>query len=117
MIDEVWKHKIEADMKKCNEIRVRLEETDKHQGEKIEKNVELIEHMYDYKNNIYRKITFIEANKVDRKEFDAISKCVNTMKTEKKFLPWVVMIFSVIGTIVSVVYMLLKVAAMANAGG
>ncbi len=114
MIDEAWKSVVEADMKRCHEARVRLEEADKHQNEKIDKNEELIDHLYDYKNDTYRKITFMEANQIGRKEFTSLSKCVNTLKAEKKFLPWFVMIFSVLGTIISVAFMLFK---MANSGG
>ncbi len=103
MNDEVWKHKVETDMKACNEVRVRLEENDKHQGEKIDKHEELISNLYDYKNDTYRKITFIEANQIGRKEFNTLSKCVNTLKTERKFWPWLVMIVSAAVAIASIV--------------
>ncbi len=94
MIDDVWKSVVDSDMKRCHESGIRLQEADKHQNEKIDKNEELIDHLYDYKNDTYRKITFMEANQIGRKEFNALSKCVNTLKTEKKFWPWLVMIVS-----------------------
>jgi GTPase involved in cell partitioning and DNA repair len=116
MQDEAWRARIDADNKKCNEARIRLEEHEKSQQKEINENKELISELYDYKNNIYRKLTVLEVDKVDVKDHNSLAKCVTQLKTEKKFLPYVIMILSLIGTIISVVYMTNKFARGVDIG-
>jgi hypothetical protein len=106
-MDEQWKHKIEAETRKCLEDRVRLEEQTKSQQKEIDESWKQISELYDYKNNIFQKITGLEAQKVGHKDFNALAKCVTQLKTERKFLPYLVMIVTLIGTIASVVYLTL----------
>lgn len=91
-------------MKACNENRVRLEEHDKAQQKEIDESKSLVSELYDYKNDIYRKITENKANAVTVKDYNELAKSVTQLKTEKKFLPYTVMIISLIGTIISGVY-------------
>lgn len=95
-MDERWQHLVNEDMKKCAEIRVRLEEHDKTQKEDISENKRLIEQLFDYKNDILRKLTFLEVNKVDKGKLDEICKCLTVLKTEKKLIPYVALIISVL---------------------
>jgi hypothetical protein len=104
MIEEHWKNKVEADMKQCNEQRVRLEEHDKAQQKELDADSELISDLYDYKNDIYRKITENKANAVAHRDHHELKIQVTQLRTEKKFLPYVVMIISLIGTIISGIY-------------
>lgn len=110
MDNEVWKGKVEEDMKSCFEHRVRLDEKTKSQQKEIDENRSLLSDLYDYKNNTYEKITNIEANKVSYKQYNALSKCVTQLKTEKKFLPWLIMGMSLIASVASVVYVISKLA-------
>jgi hypothetical protein len=105
MVDEQWKHRVDDDMKACNEQRIRLEEHDKTQQKEIDESKSLISDLYDYKNDIYKKITESKGDSVTQKDHNALAKCVTQLKTERKFLPYVIMIVSLIGTIVSCVYM------------
>jgi hypothetical protein len=104
LVDEQWKHRVEGDMKTCNEQRVRLEEHDKTQQKEIDESKSLVSELYDYKNDIYRKITENCANAATVKDHNELAKQVTQLKTEKKFFPYVVMIISLIGTIMSGVY-------------
>ncbi len=104
-MDELWKAKIDGENKNCNEARIRLEEQTKSQQKEIDSQEALISDLFDYKNNIYQKITGLEAQKVGYQNFNALAKCVTQLKTEKKFLPYLVMIVTLIGTIASVIYL------------
>ena len=103
-MDENWKRRVEEDMKSCNENRVRLEEHDKAQQKEIDGGQEQLSELYDYKNDIYRKLTENKANAATIKEHHALAKQVTQLKTEKKFLPYVIMIISLISAIVTVIY-------------
>lgn len=102
--DDDRNRKIDDEMKTCNEIRVRLEEHDKVQQKEIDHTKSEVSELYDYKNDIYRKITENKANAATVKDHNELAKQVTQLKTEKKFLPYVVMIISLIGTIISGVY-------------
>lgn len=104
MTEEHWKNKVDESMKTCNEQRVRLEEHDKAQQKEIDTNSEQLSELYDYKNDIYRKITENKANAVSHYEHSELKTQVTQLRTEKKFLPYVVMIISLIGTIISGIY-------------
>lgn len=108
-MDEKWKQAVDKDMKSCNEMRVRLEEHDKNQEKDIAENKELISGLYDYKNNIYKKLTYLEVEKVSVKDHNAMAKCVTQLKTEKRFLPWLVMITSLVVSIASLIFIVSKV--------
>lgn len=108
-MDEKWKQTVDKDMKSYNEMRVRLEEHDKNQEKDIAENKELISDLYDYKNNIYKKLTYLEVEKVSVKDHNALAKCVTQLKTEKKFLPWLVMITSLVVSIASLIFIVSKV--------
>jgi hypothetical protein len=84
---------------------IRLEEQSKSQQKEIDEQWKQISDLFDYKNNIIQKITGLESQKVSYQSFNALSKCVTQLKTEKKFLPYVVMIVTLIGTIASVLYL------------
>jgi len=92
---------VDVDMRKYNETRVRLEEHDKAQQKEIDFNKEQLSELYDYKNDIYRKLTESKANSVTPTEFHDLKQKVTELNTEKKFLPYVIMIVSLIGTILS----------------
>jgi hypothetical protein len=109
-MDEKWKQVVDTDMKVCNEMRVRLEEHDKTQQKEIDESKSQISELYDYKNDIFRKLTTIDANKVSYKEYNALVKCVTQLKTEKKFLPYLVMGISLLASIASVIYVISKLA-------
>lgn len=111
-MDEKWQENVNRDMKKCNETRVRLEEHDKNQEKDIEENKRLIEQLFDYKNTILRKQTYLEVNKVDQKELDDINKCLTVLKTEKKFMPYAAMIISVVVAIATLVWTVFKAFAV-----
>ncbi len=115
-IDAIWKHKVDADMKSCAESRVRLEEHDKAQQKEIDHTKSQIDDLYDYKNDIYRKITENKANAAEIKEYNELVREVAQLKTEKKFLPYVVMIISLIGTILSGIYITNKLTGGDNVG-
>lgn len=104
MADEQWKHKVDEDMKQCNEQRVRLEEHDKTQQKEIDEGKSQLSELYDYKNDIYRKITENKSNSATVRDHNELARQVTQLKTEKKFLPYVVMIISLIGTIISGIY-------------
>ena len=104
MTEELWRQRVDADMKSCNEQRVRLEEHDKAQQKEIDISKSELSELYDYKNDIYRKITENKANAATVTDHNELAKQVTQLKTEKKFLPYVVMIVSLIGTIMSGIY-------------
>lgn len=104
MAEDNWKQRVDADMKSCNEQRVRLEEHDKAQQKEIDTNAEQVSELYDYKNDIYRKITENRANAPTVIDHNKLAKEVTQLKTERKFLPYVIMIISLIGTIISGIY-------------
>ena len=97
-MEEPWKDK-------CLEDRVRLEERTTSQQKEIDEQWKQISDLFDYKNSLFNKITGLESQKVGYQNFNALSKCVTQLKTEKKFLPYLVMIVTLIGTIASVVYL------------
>ncbi len=99
--------KVEEDVGDCNERGIRLDERTQEQERKIGKHGDLISDMYDYKNDIYRKITELRERKVDRETYNKLAKCVTQLKTEKKFIPWAVMIVSALCAIAAVVLMIL----------
>lgn len=99
-----WNRRVDIDMRSFNEQRVRLEEHDKAQQKEIDSNKEMLSELYDYKNDIYRKLTENKANAATAKDHNDLVKQVTQLKTEKKFLPYVVMIISLIGTIMSGIY-------------
>jgi hypothetical protein len=76
------------DMQKINEARVRLEERDKNQEDDIKENKRLIEQLFDHKNNAQRDLT--------------------VLKTEGKFLPYLIMILSAIVAIGTVAWQVIK---------
>ena len=96
MSDEDWKKSVDKEIKFCNEARVRLEEHDKQQQKELDEGKKERLELYDYKNDIYKKLTFMKASQVSPEEFKTLSKCVNSLKTEKKFLPWLGLIISMI---------------------
>ena len=95
-MEEKWQGIVNEDMKKCNEARIRLEERDKSQEQNIKESKRLIEQLFDYKNSILTKMTFLEVNKVDIKDMEALRKCVTILKTEKKFMPYIALIISML---------------------
>lgn len=99
-----WNRRVDLDMRSCNETRVRLEEHDKAQQKEIDSNKEEISELYDYKNDIYRKVTENKANAATVTDYNVMKERVTQLQTEKKFLPYVVMIISLIGTIMSGIY-------------
>jgi hypothetical protein len=107
-MEEHWKQKVDADMKSCNEQRVRLEEHDKAQKKEIDSNKGELSDLYDYKNDIYRKLTENRANAATTNDHNELKDQVTQLRTEKKFIPYVVMIISLIGTILSGVYIMNK---------
>ncbi len=114
MLEERWKEKVDKDSKTCNEQRVRLEEHDKHQQKDIDEHEKLLSDIYDHKNNIYKKITLIEATKVSKKDYNALAKCVTQLKTEKKFFPWLVMGVSLVAAISSILFITYRVTRGTN---
>ena len=93
---EDWKRSVDKEIRICNAFRVLFDERTKQQQKELDEGKKERLELYDYKNDIYRKLTFMKANQIDPKEFRTLSKCVNTLKTEKKFLPWLGVIISVI---------------------
>jgi hypothetical protein len=109
-MDEIWKAKVDGENKKCNEARVRLEEHEKAQQKEIDNHETLISDLFDYKNDIYRKITENKANAVTKSDFDEVAESVTQLKTEKKFMPWLFVGISIILSIASVVYVITQLA-------
>jgi hypothetical protein len=116
MTDEHWKHKVDESMKACNEQRVRLEEHDKAQQKEIDTNSEQLSDLYDYKNDIYRKLTENRSNAASIKDHNVLVQEVTRLKTEKKFLPYVVMIISLVATIISGIYITNKLTRREHVG-
>jgi hypothetical protein len=103
-MEEEWKLKVEEDMKVCMASRVRLEERDKAQQKDIDEQWKQISDLFDYKNDIYRKITENNASAAKVKDCLELAKAVTVLKTEKKFLPYFVMIITLIVTLASAIY-------------
>ncbi len=99
-----WNRRVDVDMRNCNEMRVRLEEHDKSQQKEIDSHKKELSKLYDYKNDIYRKITENKADAATVLQHNDLKHLVTQLKTEKKFLPYLVMVISLIGTIVSGIY-------------
>jgi hypothetical protein len=99
-----WNRRVDMDMRACNETRVRLEEHDKAQQKELDSHKKELSELYDYKNDIYRKITENKAVAATVLEHNELKTQVTQLKTEKKFLPYLVMIISLVGTIVSGIY-------------
>jgi hypothetical protein len=76
------------DWQKINESRVRLEEHDKNQEDDIKEHGRLIEQLFDHKNNAQRDLT--------------------VLKTEGKFLPYLIMILSAVIAVGTVVWQIVK---------
>ena len=96
MPDDDWKRSVDKEIRICNAFRVLFDEKTKQQQKELDEGKKERLELYDYKNDIYRKLTFMKASQVDPREFRTLSKCVNTLKTEKKFLPWLGLIISII---------------------
>ncbi len=111
-MDEKWQQVVNQDMKKCSEARVRLEEHDKNQGEGIKENKRLIEQLFDYKNSMLRKQTFLEVNKVDEKDIDEVRRAITILKTEKKFLPYIALIISILAGLGTLAWHFLKLSTI-----
>ncbi len=107
-MDEDWKKIVDKEMKACNEIRARLEERDKSQQIQLNEAKEERVELYDHKNDIYNRIVKLESNRVSPTEFQKLSKCVNTLKTEKQFLPYLVMIITALAALGSLVCVIFK---------
>ncbi len=116
MTDEAWKSRVEKDMKLCNEHRVRLDERTISQQKEIDTTDGLLSDLYDYKNDIYRKLTENKANAVTVKDHNELATQVTRLNTEKKFLPYVIMIVSLIGTLVTAIYAVNKLTGGENVG-
>ena len=93
---EDWKKQVDKEIRICNAFRVLFDERTKQQQKELDEGKKERLELYDYKNDIYRKLTFMKASQVDPREFRTLSKCVTTLKTEKKFLPWLGLIISII---------------------
>ncbi len=107
-MDPEWVKSVNNDIKSCNEIRVRLEEHDKAQQKEIDEGKKERMELYDHKNEINNKLTFLDTGKVDYKTFNVLSKCVATLKAEKRFLPYTVMIISALAGLGSLVYVIVR---------
>jgi hypothetical protein len=79
---------MDEDLQSIQEARIRLEERDMNQTEDIKENKRLIEQLFDYKNSTQRDLT--------------------VLKTEKKFVPYIIMIVSAVIAVASVVWQVLK---------
>lgn len=116
MPDDKWKQSVNDDIKACTEFRVRLEEHDKSQQRELDKaNNEIVE-LYDHKNAIKDRLTIVETDKIgatvfrkftndvavlksdtiNKETFNKLGNRVNGLITEKKFLPWLAVIISVV---------------------
>jgi nitrogen fixation/metabolism regulation signal transduction histidine kinase len=104
MLEADWKARVELDMKHCTENRVRLEEHDKAQQKEIDTASEQLSDLYDYKNDIYRKITEDRANAAKIQDYRELATEVTKLKTEKKFLPYFVMVLTLLITIATAIY-------------
>jgi hypothetical protein len=111
-----WNRRLDIDMRRCNETRVRLEEHDKAQQKELDSHKEELSELYDYKNDIYRKITENRANAATVLAHNRLKEQVAQLQTEKKFLPYVVMIISLIGTIISGIYITNKLTRGEHVG-
>jgi hypothetical protein len=126
---EEWKKMVSADIKQCTEMRILLRESDKYQDEKIAESMRLIEQLFEHKNEILRQLTTLEACQVDQKDvslirkglievkteekvtpeaFDKLAEKVTVLMTEKKFLPYLIMILSALTGVGALVVMLVK---------
>ena len=108
-MDLEWVKSINKDMKECHEIRVRLEEHDKTQQKELDECKKERMELYDHKNAINNRLTAIEGGKVDYKTFNILKQCVATLKAEKKFLPYIVMIISALAGLGALAYVLIRI--------
>ncbi len=100
---------LRAEVKRCNERGIRLEEHDKGQDKELGEQMQLISELYDYKNDTYQKIAVIREETVRRKEFQTLKTCVTELKVSRKFLPWAVMVLAGLASVGTLVLVFWKV--------
>ncbi len=108
MPDQTWKDKIDKEIKVCYATRATLNEKTKQQQKEIDEGRKERLELYDHKNAANDRLTAMEGGKVDYKTFTALSKCVTTLKTEKKFLPYIAMIVSTLAALGTLIYVIVK---------
>lgn len=94
------------------------EREDEHLQKQVDECKEERSELYDYKNKINSRLDIIETGKVDKSKFDDLKRCVSnlkiSLKTERKFLPWIAMILAIIASLCTTVFVVTQMAEGAD---
>ena len=114
MPDDDWKKSVDKEIRDCNIAKTRLQDKDVQQQKELDTDRREILDLYDEKNEINNRLAIIETGKVNHKAFNELKTCVSNvkilLKTERKFLPWIAMIVSLIAGIGTIVFIVTQMA-------
>ncbi|MCP4259092.1 MAG: hypothetical protein GY774_16525 [Planctomycetes bacterium] len=113
--DEEWKKSVDDEVKKCNIEKARLQDKDEHQQKEIDLGWKERQDLYTEKNAIKDRVTIVETDKVGSGEFNKLKTCVSNLKillkTERKFLPWIAMIISILAGLATLVFIISRMSS------